>query len=110
MTSTAASIRARNRSKSIGWSRIVTLANDELRYGSFSRFQMSASASVIRRSKRMVRSRVAMSVTLRARGSALQRRVLELVQLRPAGEHGDDALDRLLRIGGVTGTVHQPDE
>ena len=45
----------RRRSRSGAWSRSVTLAIDELRCGSFSRFHISASTSVIRRSLRISR-------------------------------------------------------
>ena len=46
---------ARSRSGSGAWSSSVTLAIDELRCGSFSRFHISASTSVIRRSLRISR-------------------------------------------------------
>ena len=59
MVEAARSMRARSRAGSGGWARIVTLAIEALRCGSFSRFHIRASASVIRRSARTSRSRSA---------------------------------------------------
>src|SRR3954451_19870011 len=93
-TLTARSMRRRKRSKSGGLSSSVSWRNDDRSPGSFSMVHMSASASLIRRSKRIGRSAIGTDANARSVASARDRGVLELVELRPRRQQVEDALDR----------------
>src|SRR5262245_58701794 len=126
IAATAAVIRARRRSMSGGWSTIVMLPKVELRNGSFSRFHMRASTSDMRRSDGWGGSATSATYPRSPPGyarsvsggrgsaageSALAGRVLELVELGPAVEKVDHALDGVRGLRAVAlRPVHQPHE
>src|SRR4051794_36720058 len=91
-TFTARSMRRRKRGKSGGRARSGSCRKDDRIAGSFSIVHMSASASLMRRSKRRGRSAITADANARL-SSARDRRVLELVELGPGGEQVEDALD-----------------
>ena len=81
---TARSMRARSRSKSGGRSRTDTVANVDVRYGSFSRRHIRPSASVILRSIAHGDAQPCRDpCTARGAGSARDGGVLELVEVGP---------------------------
>src|SRR5437868_8589232 len=105
-TFTARSMRRRKRAKSGGLSRRVSCRKDDRRAGSFSIVHISASASLMRRSKRRGRS----AITRDAKAGSVSARyggALELVELGPARQQVEDPLHGdASPLGVAPRTVH----